>query len=213
MRFFNFLFLISCLITLNACYINKQLVPLAESKTIGFLSDGSFVLQDPPKGKARIYVYRDKSHVGSYLGYTLRIEYQPKTDSKGRPSYDNYQDSLGYMAIGRTFVADVDAGHPIAVMAKTEATSYILFTPMEGDIYCIKGSMKNGFTMPRPHIVFVDKNTCEEAWIDYFSSSNVEFQNNWRKVYNEKGGRIRIDKSSIAKDEKEQKADDKAMKK
>lgn len=176
-----------------ACSINRQLVPLAESKEIGFISDGSFVLQDPPRGKARIYVYRENNHVGSYLGYTLRIEYQPKTDSKGRPSYNNYQDSLGYMAMGQTFLADVEAGYPIALMARTEATSYILFTPMEGEIYCIKGSMRNGWTMPRPNIVFVDKQTCEDAWIDYFSDKNVEFQNQWRKVYNEKGDRIRLD--------------------
>ena len=59
--------------------------------------------------------------------------------------------------------------------------------------------MKNGWTMPRPHIVFVDKQTCEEAWIDYFSNKNVEFQNQWRKVYNEKGDRIRLDTPTKAR--------------
>lgn len=173
-----------------ACSINRELIPLAKSKNIGFLSDGSYVLQDPPPGKARIYVFRDNSQIGSYMGYTLRITYQPKIDSKGRPRYLDYQDSLGYVAIGRTFFADVWAGYPIAIMAKTEITSYIIFTPMEGYIYCIKGDMKNGWTMPRPNIVLVDKPTCENAWIDYFKSDNIDFQNQWRKKYNERGDRI-----------------------
>ncbi|GAB0173427.1 hypothetical protein NHP164001_14460 [Helicobacter trogontum] len=199
MRFFAYVFFVVCVLSLTGCSINRQLIPLAKSKEIGFVSDGSFVLQDPPPGKARIYVYRENNHVGSYLGYTLRIEHQPKTDSKGRPNYKNYQDSLGYMAMGKTFLADVEAGYPIALMAKTEATSYILFTPMEGEIYCVKGSMRNGWTMPRPHLVLVDKKTCEEAWIDYFSNKNIEFQNQWRKVYNEKGDRIRLDTPTKAR--------------
>lgn len=199
MRFFAYVFFVVCVLSLTGCSINRQLIPLAKSKEIGFVSDGSFVLQGPPPGKARIYVYRENNHVGFYLGYTLRIEHQPKTDSKGRPNYKNYQDSLGYMAMGKTFLADVEAGYPIALMAKTEATSYILFTPMEGEIYCVKGSMRNGWTMPRPHLVLVDKKTCEEAWIDYFSNKNIEFQNQWRKVYNEKGDRIRLDTPTKAR--------------
>ncbi|RDU73493.1 hypothetical protein CQA66_01955 [Helicobacter aurati] len=176
-----------------ACSVNRQLLTLQESKKIGFLSDGSYVLQDPPAGKSRVYVYRDKSPIGSYLGYTLRIEYEPKKNKKGRPNYQNYQDSLGYLTVGRTFFADIWAGHPVAISAHTESTSYLLFTPMDGQIYCIKANMKNGFTIHRPNLVFVDKHTCEEAWIDYFSSENIEFQNKWRKYYNEQAGRILIE--------------------
>ncbi|RDU64980.1 hypothetical protein CQA53_06990 [Helicobacter didelphidarum] len=174
----------------SACSINHEILSLIESKKVGFISDGSYVLQDPPKDKARIYVFRDNSPVGSYLGYTLRIQYDPELDSKGRPDYHNYQDSLGYMATARTFYADIWVGHRVAIMARTEATSYLVFTPMEGQIYCIKGNMKNGWSMPRPNIVFVGKRACEEAWIDYFKSENIDFQNQWRKVYNERGDRI-----------------------
>ena len=181
-------------LSLLACSVNKQLLTLQESKDAGFESDGSYVLSDPPAGKARIYVYRDKKSIGSYLGYTLRIEYEPKRDKRGRPSYENYQDSLGYVMAGRTFFADIWAGRPVALSAKTEATSYLLFTPLEGQIYCLKANMKNGFTTPRPHLVLVDKLTCEDAWIDYFSTDNLEFQNKWRKHYNEQAGRILIER-------------------
>ena len=185
--------LVCTLLFFSACSINKKFISLVKSKQICFISDGIYVLQDPPPGKARIYVFRDNSRIGSYVGYTLRIEYEPKLDSKGRPNYDNYQDSLGYMAVGKTFFADIWAGHLVALMTKTEAMSYLIFTPMEGQIYCIQGNMKNGWTMPRPNIVFVNKTTCEEAWIDYYKSENIDFQNQWRKTYNERGDRILIE--------------------
>ena len=75
------------LLFFSACSINKKFISLVKSKQIGFISDGSYVLQDPPPGKARIYVFRDNSRIGSYVGYTLRIEYEPKLDSKVRTNY------------------------------------------------------------------------------------------------------------------------------
>ena len=181
-------------ITLISCSINQESIGLQESEEKGFFSNGNYILQDPPPGMARIYVFRDNSVVGSYMGYTLRIEYEPKLNNKGVPNYNNYQDSLGYMAVGRTFYADIWANHKIALMAKTETMSYIVFTPLEGRIYCVKGNMKNGFTMPRPNIVLVDKIECQEAWIDYFRQENIDFQNQWRKFYNERGDRILTEK-------------------
>ncbi|STQ86518.1 Uncharacterised protein [Helicobacter muridarum] len=201
--------ILSCFVIMFiACHVNKQLLTLQDSKKAGFISDGSYVLQDPPQGKSRIYVYRDNGLVGSYLGYTIRIEYNPKTDKKGRPNYQNYQDSLGYVMNGRTFFADIWAGHTVAISAHTESTSYILFTPMEGQIYCIRANMKNGFTMPRPNLNLVNKYICEEAWIDYFSSDNIEFQNKWRKHYNEQAGRILIEPSFVAEARKKQELED-----
>lgn len=174
----------------TACAVNKQRLNEAQSDFIAFNADGSFILSDPPSDKARIYFYRDNGKVGAYLGYTIRIIYAPRLNANSVPNYDDYQDSLGYLASGKTFFADIYAGHQVAIMAKTGAMSYIVFTPQKGKIYCIKGDMKNGLMMPSPNIVFVSKNVCEDAWIDYFKAENLDFQNQWRKVYNERGDRI-----------------------
>lgn len=181
------------ILTFSACAVNRQFASSEKSQNLGFKSDGSYVLSDPPKDRARIYFYRNNSKIGAYLGYTIRIEYEPKLDSNNTPKYENYQDSLGYLATSKTFFADIYAGRQVAIMAKTESMSYIVFTPMAGKIYCIKGDMKNGFTMPRPNIAFVPKRVCEDAWIDYFSADNLDFQNQWRKVYNERGDKILVE--------------------
>lgn len=171
------------------CAVNKQILNQKASELAGFSADGSFVLSDPPKDRARIYFYRDNSSIGAYLGFSIRIIYEPRLKN-GAPKYDDYVDSLGYLASGRTFFADIYAGRQVAIMAKTMAMSFIVFTPQKGKIYCIKSDMKNGALMPSPNITLVSKNVCEDAWIDYFKAENLDFQNQWRKVYNERGDRI-----------------------
>ncbi|WP_202394049.1 hypothetical protein [Helicobacter saguini] len=203
MKILNVFFLLFVYSLCVACAVNRQNLNDAQSDLRSFTSDGSFVLSDPPNDRARIYFFRDNSKVGAYLGFTIRIIYEPNLNSKGEPNYDDYVDSLGYLATGRTFFADIYAGHKVAIVAKTEFMSYIIFTPKKGKIYCIKGDMKNGIGIPRPNINFVSKNVCEDSWIDYFKVENLDFQNQWRKVYNERGDKI-LSESPFKDEEKKE---------
>lgn len=150
---------------LSACapMPNQLSYSTQDSEYLGFTVSGGSVLSNPPRDRARIYFGRKPSFIGVAISYKVHFAYNPPANGFG--SYRVYkemaQGDFGTLSSGAKFVADVGAGVPLAVFASTEETSYIVFTPLAGRIYCIEGEVIAGNFIGRPNLHFADKVRCE----------------------------------------------------
>lgn len=144
--------------SVNQLYYSPQI-----SESLGFTVQGNSVLENPPPDRARIYFGRKGSFFGVAVVYKAYFAYNPPTDNKGRirVTKSMAEGDFGTLASGSRFVADVGVGTPLAIFSSTEETSYLVFTPMAGRVYCVEGEVVSGAFVGRPQLSFVDRMRCE----------------------------------------------------
>ncbi len=142
-----------CCVYFSGCAsINQLHYSPQESQQLGFTVSGQSALENPPPDRARIYFGRKGSLFGLAIVYKAYFAYNPPYDKydQVRVSKAIAQGDFGTLSSGARFVADVGVGVPLAIFAHTEATSYLVFTPMAGRVYCIEGEVISGAFIGRP---------------------------------------------------------------
>lgn len=151
----------------SACMQQPKYDP---KKDYSFKASGD-IFSNPPKGKTRLYFYRESAFQGSMIRYNISVHYGKfNIDS---PFLDAYEFAF-FSKPGFAYYVDTQPKESITLYAKTEASHTFSFVPKEDSIYCFMTGVKMGFFIGRPYFVPVDMQTCEKQVAKYMKSDSKQ---------------------------------------